>query len=189
MPPVPCGASRETVKRLELAGWAGYGYCAARTRWYWGLKLYLVTAPDGMPAAWCPASPKPGEREVGPRPAGSCRPQRRAAARLHPIGDKGFAWRDFEHLVTAGSGLYLVRPDRRDETPRHGSIDWIRQWIESVNDTLKGQLDLERHGGRTPGSVRPDHPAAAGHGRLHLAQLGSRRTRQTLAGCLRQLNS
>ncbi len=27
--PVPCGASRETVKRSELAGWAGYGYCAA----------------------------------------------------------------------------------------------------------------------------------------------------------------
>ena len=23
--PVPCGASRETVKRSELAGWAGYG--------------------------------------------------------------------------------------------------------------------------------------------------------------------
>ena len=28
-------------------------------------------------------------------------------------------------------------------------IGWIRQWTESVNDTLKGQLDLERHGGRT----------------------------------------
>jgi hypothetical protein len=27
--PLPCGASRETVKRSELAGWAGYGYCAA----------------------------------------------------------------------------------------------------------------------------------------------------------------
>jgi hypothetical protein len=25
----------------------------------------------------------------------------------------------------------------------------VRQLIESVNDTLKGQLDLERHGGRT----------------------------------------
>ena len=25
----------------------------------------------------------------------------------------------------------------------------MRQVIESVNDTLKGQLDLERHGGRT----------------------------------------
>ena len=43
----------------------------------------------------------------------------------------------------------MVRPDRRDEAPRHGSTGWIRQWIESVNDTLKGQLDLERHGGRT----------------------------------------
>jgi hypothetical protein len=29
----------------------------------------------------------------------------------------------------------------------------IRQWIESVNDTLKGQLDLERHGGRTTEGV------------------------------------
>jgi len=45
--------------------------------------------------------------------------------------------------------MSLIRPDRRDEAPRHGSIGWIRQWIESVNDTLKGQLDLERHGGRT----------------------------------------
>jgi len=33
------------------------------------------------------------------------------------------------------------------------AIGWIRQWIESVNDTLKGQLDLERHGGRTTEGV------------------------------------
>ena len=25
----------------------------------------------------------------------------------------------------------------------------VRQWIESIHDTLKGQLDLERHGGYT----------------------------------------
>ena len=62
--PLPCGASRETVKRSELAGWAGYGYCAAHSRWYWGLKLYLITTPDGMPVAWCLASPQTGEREV-----------------------------------------------------------------------------------------------------------------------------
>jgi len=76
--------SRETVRRSELAGWAHYGRCAAHSRWYWGLKLYLITTPDGMPVAWCLADPKLG-----------------------------------------------------------------RQWIESVYDTLKGQLDLERHGGRT----------------------------------------
>ncbi|MFC7649486.1 hypothetical protein ACFQX6_60720 [Streptosporangium lutulentum] len=29
----------------------------------------------------------------------------------------------------------------------------LRQMIESVNQTLKGQLDLERHGGRTPMGV------------------------------------
>ena len=45
--------------------------------------------------------------------------------------------------------MSLIRPDRRREAPRHGSIGRIRQWIESVNDTLKGQLDLERHGAPT----------------------------------------
>jgi hypothetical protein len=32
--PVPCGASRQTVERSELAGWADYGYCAAHSRFY-----------------------------------------------------------------------------------------------------------------------------------------------------------
>ena len=114
-----------------------------------GLKLYLVTTSDGMPVAWCLADPKIGEREVASEllahaaRTGSLRPG------LILIGDKGFAGREFENLVTGEFRLHLVRPDRRDEAPRHGSIGWIRQWIESVNDTLKGQLDLERHGGRT----------------------------------------
>jgi hypothetical protein len=29
----------------------------------------------------------------------------------------------------------------------------LRQIIESINDTLKGQLYLEQHGGRTPAGV------------------------------------
>ena len=36
---------------------------------------------------------------------------------------------------------------------RNGDLGGVRQWIESVNQTLKGQLDLERHGGRTPAGV------------------------------------
>jgi len=151
--PVPCGTSRETVKRSELAGWANYGYCAAHSRWYWGLKLYLITTPDGMPTAWCLASPKLGEREV----AAALLAHAARTGALRPglilIGDKGFAGCGFENLVTTGYAMHLIRPDRRDEAPRHGSIGWIRQWIESVNDTLKGQLDLERHGGRTPAGV------------------------------------
>jgi hypothetical protein len=130
-------------------GWAGYEYCAAHSRYYWGLKLCLVTTPDGMPTTWCLASPQPGERQV----AVGLLAQAARTGVLRPgltlIGNKGFAGRDFEDLVTFTFGLRLVRPDRRDEPPRHRSIGWIRQWIESVNDTLKGQLDLERHGGST----------------------------------------
>ena len=75
--PVPCGASRETARRSELAGWVGYGYCAAHSRWYWGLKLYLVTSPDGMPVAWCLASPGPGNARWPP----GCSPTPPAPAR------------------------------------------------------------------------------------------------------------
>jgi hypothetical protein len=62
--PIPCAASRETVKRPQLAGIANYGYCAAHSRLFWGLKLYLITTPEGMPIAWCLADPKLGEREA-----------------------------------------------------------------------------------------------------------------------------
>jgi hypothetical protein len=146
--PVPCGASRETVKRSELAGRAACGYGAAHSRWYGGLKLYLIATPDGMPVAWCLASPKTGEREAAAELLAHA--ARAGALRPGPalIGDKSFAGRDFGDLLTHGYGMQLIRPDRRDEAPRPGPIGWIRQRTESVNDTLKGQLDLERHGGR-----------------------------------------
>jgi hypothetical protein len=51
--PVPCGTSRQTVRRSDLAGRAGYGYCAAHSRWYWGLKLYPLPTAEGLPVAWC----------------------------------------------------------------------------------------------------------------------------------------
>ncbi len=55
--PLPCGASRETVKRSALWGQADYGWCASHSRWYWGFKLYLLTTPDGLATGWCLASP------------------------------------------------------------------------------------------------------------------------------------
>jgi hypothetical protein len=143
--PVPCGTSRQTVGRSQLAGLASDGYCAAHSRWYWGLKLYLLTAPDGMPINWCLATPRLGERDVAadlladtPRPllAGTT------------VGDKGFAGAAFDRQVTQ-LGACFRRPDRRGEPVRHGDLGGIRQRIESVIQTLKGQLGLEQHGGRT----------------------------------------
>ena len=64
------------------------------------------------------------------------------------LADKGFAGKEFETLTDA-MGLRLLRPDRKDETYRNGNLGGVRQWIESVNQTLKGQLTLEDHGSRT----------------------------------------
>ncbi|MEV7038244.1 IS982 family transposase [Amycolatopsis sp. NPDC051061] len=148
--PVPCGMSRETVKRSDLAGHADYGYCASHSRWYWGLKLYLVCAGDGMPVMWCPATPKLGEREVlAALLEGNHHLIRNGQVLL---ADKGFAGKEFQQL-TAAMGLELLRPDRKDETYRNGNLGGVRQRIESVNQTLTGQLDLEAHGGRTPAGV------------------------------------
>jgi hypothetical protein len=47
----------------------------------------------------------------------------------------------------------LLRPDRADEPHRHGSLGRFRQWIESTFATLKDQLGLERHRGRTLAGV------------------------------------
>jgi hypothetical protein len=47
----------------------------------------------------------------------------------------------------------LVRPDRRNEPVRRGTLARVRQWIEAIIDTLKGQLTLEAHGGRTLAGV------------------------------------
>lgn len=148
--PVPCGTSRETVKRSDLAGHAGYGYCASYSRYYWGLKLYLVCTGDGMPIMWCLANPKLGEREVVAALLDHNHHLIRTGQIL--LADKGFAGKEFKHLTDA-MGLRLLRPDRKDETYRNGNLGGVRQWIESVNQTLKGQLGLEDHGGRTLAGV------------------------------------
>lgn len=150
--PVPCGTSRETVKRSELAGWANYGYCASHSRFYWGLKLYLVTTLDGMPIVWCLADPKIGEREVAAELLGHARDLATLPRTVVVIGDKGFAGKDFAREM-AELTITFVRPDRRDETRRHGNLAPIRQRIESIINTAKSQLSLERHGGRTPAGV------------------------------------
>ena len=54
---------------------------------------------------------------------------------------------------TAGSTV--LRSTRKGDKPRPGTEFFkpLRQIFESVNDTLKGQLDIERHGGRSIAGV------------------------------------
>jgi DDE family transposase len=141
--PVPCAASRETVRRSALAGIGGYGYCRSHSRWFWGFRLYLLCAPDGLPVGFELAPANAPERAVAAELL-----ERVLAAGEVVIADKGFAGAEFERQIAALGGR-LLRPDRKNEPHRFGALGGIRQWIESTFDTLKDQLSLERHGGRT----------------------------------------
>jgi hypothetical protein len=150
--PVPCGASRESVKRSELAGWAAYGYCASHSRYFWGLRLYLLCAPDGMPVSFCLAPANEGEREVAAAMLERARRQGLLTGGEIIIADKGFAGEEFEQTVACLDAT-LIRPDRKGEKPRFGKLGAVRQWIESIYNTTKSQLSLEDHGGHIPEGV------------------------------------
>jgi hypothetical protein len=148
--PVECARSRPTVRRSNLAGWAGYSYCPSHSRFFWGLRLHLVCTPAGLPVTWALTDPKLDERQVlmaildhDPTLTG----QRNG---LTIIADKGYVSRELDSYL-AERGVALLRPSYRNRTPRSGEhlLKPIRQLIESVNATLKGQLDLELHGGRS----------------------------------------
>jgi hypothetical protein len=152
--PVECGRSRETAKRSDLGGFANYGYCASHSRYFWGLRLHLVTTPAGLPVTFALTSPKADEREVL-RDLLEIEPQLLDQRRGQVIlADKGYRSAELETFLTE-HGATLVRPAMRGEDPRPGArfMKPLRQVIESVNDTLKGQLDLEHHGGRTAAGV------------------------------------
>lgn len=146
--PLPCGQSIQTTRTSELAPWAGFGYCPAHSRRYWGFKLVLLCAPDGTIVDFDLVAANNPEREAA-----------LDLLRANPIEgatiicDKGFAGADFEQAVRELRAL-LLRPSRTDEPDRpNPPIGWIRQRIESIVNTLKDQLLLEHHGGRTPAGL------------------------------------
>ena len=152
--PVECARSRDTVKRSDLAGWAEYGYCASHSRYFWGLRLHLVATLHGLPIGFALTGAKADERQVlldllhdDPTLAAS-----RPGQIL--IADKNYYGRDFEADL-AHQGIRLLRRARKGEPERAGGRFFkpLRQTVESIYDTLKGQLNLEQHGGHTTAGV------------------------------------
>ena len=152
--PVQCGCSRETVLRSDVAGWAEYGYCASHSRYFWGLRLHLVCTLHGLPVLFALAGAKADEREVLLDMLQHAADIVNARPGQVLIGDKNYFGRAFEDDLTERD-LTLLRPVRKGEARRAGQqfLKPLRQVIESVNWTLKGQLDLEQHGGRTPEGI------------------------------------
>ncbi len=138
--PVGCGQSKLTTQRSNLFGYAGYGYETSHSRYYWGVKLMLITTADGTVTGFGLANPKLlGEREETQQLLGH-----QAANRPAPGDTEQF----FDDL-----GLTLIRPARKDDKPPRPFPNWLRQRVEAIIWTLKHQLGLEDHGGRVPAGL------------------------------------
>ena len=89
-------------------------------------------------------SPKASERDVCLTLLARCQ----RSGHLRVVGDKGYAGREFE---SAASELdtTIIRPRRKDEPAGGPHLAPIRQRIESIFQTCKDLLTLERHGART----------------------------------------
>jgi hypothetical protein len=141
--PVECGRSIETARRSQLGQLCGYSYSRSHSRWFWGMRLHLVCAPDGTPRAVSLVAADRPEREV----ALALLPRALRGGETI-VCDKGYAGQEFAAAVSA-LGATVLRPARRDEPQRGPHLAPIRQRIESVFFTCKDLLNLERHGART----------------------------------------
>ena len=151
--PIGCGQSKTTTGRSDLFGWAGHGYESAHSRYYWGVKLLLITTPDGTVTGFSLANPKlHGEREQT-RQTLTQQPANRPAPGTTVVTDKGLSGAETEQLFT-DLDLLLVRPARRGQTTPRPFPNWLRQRIEAIIWTLKNQLGLERHNARVPAGLR-----------------------------------
>jgi hypothetical protein len=123
-----------------------------------GLQPRLTDAelatPGGLPAGSALTGANAGERQT--RPGILAAGPTLAAARP---GQIIIAGRQYDGTgsgtAPAAQRLRLLRPARHGEPERPGArlVKPLRQSIESINQTVNAQLDLDRHGGHTPAGV------------------------------------
>ena len=166
--PVECGRSVDTARRSQLAVACAHHHSRSHCRWFWGMRLHLLAAPDGTPRAAILASADQKERDV--------------ALRLFSIGlhggelvvcDKGYAGRDFEAAA--------ARALRRDD-PASRAQGRARPRPGALLDPPAHRIDLLDAQGppRARTTPRP-HPARAPSTDRHqTARAGRRRLAQPL---------
>ncbi len=147
--PVECGRSVDTARRSQLAVACAHHYSRSHSRWFWGMRLHLLGAPDGTIRSVILASADDKERDV--------------ARRLFAIAlrggetivcDKGYAGAEFAAHAAACYVAAVLRPARQEEPDNGLHLSGIRQRIESIFWTLKDHLGLEAHRARTLHGLR-----------------------------------
>lgn len=136
------------ASRSEFAGTAAYGYCPSKSQFVWGVRLVLVTDPNGVPLGYtCVAA---NEKEYEPV---------RELTTAHPgctlIADKGLWGREYREIL-ALQAVALLTPDRTrttDNLAREQRLASLRLVIESTIANLKCQMRLERHLAKTPAGL------------------------------------
>jgi Transposase DDE domain len=130
--------------RSEFAGHAAYGYCAAKGRWYWGMRLLLVSDRRGTPLGYDLRPANENERE-GVFALASAHP---GSLLFADAGHRGREHCENLHLV----GVELIVPARHrlgERPPTEVNKARIRLVIESVFATLKRQMRMEDHFAKT----------------------------------------
>jgi len=147
--PVECGRSVETARRSDLGPACAHHYSASHSRWFWGMRLHLLGAPDGTIRAVILASADQQERDVA---------RRLFALALRGgelvVCDKGYAGAEFAEHAAGSFGATVLRPARKTEPDNGLHLSGIRQRIESIFWTLKDQLGLQAHRARTLHGLR-----------------------------------
>jgi len=139
-----CANYAGCASKSEFAGAAAYGYCAAKSRWYWGLRLLLISDRRGTPLGYDLRPANENERE-GVFALASAHP---GSLLFADAGHRGREHHESLHLV----GVELIVPARHrlgERPPAEISKARIRLVIESVFATLKRQMRLEDHLAKT----------------------------------------
>lgn len=132
----------------EFAGLAAYGWCPSKSRYYWGLRLVLLTDRHGLPLGYTLVAANEKEYE----------PVRELAlgdSSETVIADKGLWGRKYAETLRL-EGITIRTPERRrtaDNAERERGLARMRLVVESTIANLKCQMRLEQHLAKTPAGL------------------------------------
>ena len=125
---------------------AGFGWCAALSRWFYGFRLALRTGlTDGLIRGWAIVPAAVDERLVADGLLDGVTGQ-------GLLTDQGFRSATWDRCWAAESGVrHLLAPSQRERAAHsrpsliEAFVRAFRNRIETTNDTLKDRFHLEQH--------------------------------------------